>query len=632
MHPIQYLERYWKFTSFRPLQEDIIKAVMDNEDTFALLPTGGGKTLCFQIPALAKEGICIVISPLIALIQDQVTQLKRKGIKAIALSSGLSKKDLDILLDNAIYGNFKFLYLSPERLAQPLVKERIQQMKVSLIAIDEAHCISQWGYDFRPAYLHIKDLRQWHPHVSCIALTATAKPEIIEDITRHLDFINPKVFKGSYKRENLAFMVRHCEDKWYELCKHLESSLSSSIVYVRTRRDCKLISQRLHRNGFSSNYYHGGLSSDEKKTRLKNWLDNKTAIMVATTAFGMGIDKSDVDTVIHFSLPESIEAYYQEAGRAGRNGLPAKAVLLIKSQDEALLKKQFIDSLPSVADIKYVYKKLCNYFQIAYGEGDLEVFQINFKDFCNTYNLNSISTYNALLVLDRNSIISMTKNFNFRTKIQFKVTNHQLFDYLDRHPSYDIPVKILLRTYGGIFDYLTKVDLDLMMKKSQLKEATLISILKTLEQDQMIDLHLAESDAEITFLKAREDDRTINPLITIIESQHSKKIEQINSVMQYVNNSKECLQKQILNYFGESNSEDCGICSVCNNQTASKELKFEEILLQLEPLLKSKALNSRELCKLLEIEETQVFKSLKILLEEGLITITKSNKYLWTDQ
>ena len=632
MHPIQLLERYWKFTSFRPLQEEIIEALLQDEDTFALLPTGGGKTLCFQIPALIKDGICIVISPLIALIQDQINELKRKGIKAIALNSGLSQKDLDTLLDNAIYGNYKFLYLSPERLMQPLVKQRIQQMKISLIAVDEAHCISQWGYDFRPAYLNIAELRKWHPSVNCIALTATAKPEIIEDIVANLDLVNTKIFKGSFRRDNLAFIVKNCEDKWYELCNSLDCSLSSSIIYVRTRKDCKQLKDKLQQAGYSVDFYHGGLTSAEKKNKLDNWMANRTAIMVATTAFGMGIDKSDVDRVIHYSLPESIESYYQEAGRAGSHGLPAKAVLLVKSQDDKRLKQQFLDSIPSVSDVKLIYKKLCSYFQIAYGEGDLKVFQINFKNFCNTYQLNSTIAYNSLLVLDRNSVINLSKQFNFKTKIQFIVSNDQLFNYLERNINLEMLIKVLLRTYGGIFDHVTKIDLGLIIKKTQIAEGKLIYLLEQLAKDNIISLELGKSDAEIEFLKAREDDRTINPLIKTIKAQHEKKVNQIDSIIAFATSKDTCKQIEILNYFGEKSNENCGICSVCLSNRKEDKSHFIQIKTKVKDCLKQDILNSRELSKKLKTEERIIIEIIKELLEDDKISITKSNNYKWKGQ
>ncbi|WP_115463140.1 RecQ family ATP-dependent DNA helicase [Winogradskyella aurantiaca] len=626
MHPIEILERYWNYTSFKPFQEDIINAVIKKEDTFALLPTGGGKSLCYQIPALHFDGLCIVVSPLIALMQNQVNDLKRKGIKAIALTSGMSFKDLDMALDNAIYGKYKFLYLSPERLDQHLVKERIQQMKVSLIAVDEAHCISQWGYDFRPAYLNIAKLRNWHPTATCIALTATAKSEIITDIMTRLDFISPKVFQGSFKRDNIALLVTKTEDKWYHLSQFLDASLGSSIVYVRTRKASKELSKQLNEAGYLSSFFHGGLSNEEKTNRLNDWISNRTATMVATTAFGMGINKQDVDTVIHYNLPESLESYYQEVGRAGRNGLPARAILLHKPIDKELLHKQFIGNLPSIEDVKFLYKKLCNFFQIAYGERVETAFQFNFKTFCATYKLRGKLTYNCLEILDRNGIIDLDQKFNFNTQIQFITNNHSLFTYLERHNDLALIVKTLLRTYGGIFDYDTKVNLDLIIKKLRISEKHLISTLKQLEKDQVISLKLANNDSEITFLKPREDDLTINPFASFINNQAQIKKDQVASVIRYVENTSKCRQIQVLTYFGEEINANCGICSVCEKKETPLATNTALNALILDTI-RFKSLSSRELSASLDFNTEDILKALQELLEDDKITITKSNKY-----
>jgi len=626
MHPIEILERYWNFTSFKPLQEAIIEAVINKEDTFALLPTGGGKSICYQVPGLYFDDLCIVISPLIALMQNQVADLKKKGIKAMALTSGMSRRDLDIALDNAVYGKYKFLYLSPERLEQHLVRERIQRMKISLIAVDEAHCISQWGYDFRPAYLNISKLREWHPTAVCIALTATAKPEIIEDIMSSLDFIEPKVFKGSFRRENIALSVIKTEDKWYEISRLLDASLGSSIVYVRTRKAATELSSQLNAAGYSSSFFHGGLNSDEKTKRLNDWLANRTAIMVATTAFGMGIDKQNVDSVVHYNLPESLESYYQEVGRAGRNGLPARAALIHKPIDKELLYKQFIGNLPTIEDLKFVYKKLCNYFQIAYGEKTDVIFQFNFKDFCNSYGLNTQVTYNCLEALDRNSIIHLNQQFSFKTTVQFLIGNNRLFDYLRTHKDLDLVTKILLRTYGGIFDHETSIKLEYMSRKLRLSEQQIIKYLEHLEQDGIISLKLANSDAEISFLRPREDDQTINSFAPVIKRQTQLKKDQVASVIHFIENDSLCRQVQILRYFGEKAKDPCGICSVCTQSPKGKK-PIKDINRLLLEALKNKSLSSRELCEQLNFDADDILESIKSLLEKELITITKSNKY-----
>ncbi|SER00594.1 ATP-dependent DNA helicase RecQ [Hyunsoonleella jejuensis] len=628
-HPINILERYWNFTSFRGNQEAIINAVLDGEDVFALMPTGGGKSICFQIPALVKDGICIVISPLIALMNDQVNNLNQKGIKALAITSSISKTDLDTLLDNCIYGNYKFLYLSPERLQQELVQDRIRQMKVNLIAVDEAHCISQWGNDFRPSYGNIIKMRHLKPSTNIIALTATAKPKIVEDIITQLDFIKPKIFKQSFFRDNLGYMVMHEEDKYYRLESILKKYSGPSIVYVRNRKATLDISTLLTSKNITSTYYHGGLNNTEKSTNMNSWMNNQKQVMVATNAFGMGIDKPDVKTVIHLNLPESIESYFQEAGRAGRNGDKAFAVVLKNKNDEVLVKNQFLKILPSVDLIKQIYRKLCNYFQISYGEGAYLTFDFDFGHFCKTYSFNTVLCYNALLILDRNSIISMSKKFKNKVLVKFISTNTSIFNYLDKYPEYDVTVKSILRSYGGIFDHEVDINTAKVADKASITEHELIQQLKRLEVDNILSLNHSKTDAQITFIEPREDDKTINRIAPIIKQQNALKETQINAVINYINNDNVCKSMQLLNYFGESNTQPCGICSVClNTQALSSSKKNKENLKnEVIKLLESGDKSSREISKALSCHDTETKRILKQLLEHQIITITKTNTY-----
>ncbi|WP_242206157.1 RecQ family ATP-dependent DNA helicase [Aestuariivivens insulae] len=627
-HPINILERYWKFTAFRPQQEAIIQSVIEGEDTFALLPTGGGKSLCYQIPALAKEGICIVISPLIALMKDQVQSLNNKGIKAMALTSGIAFSQLDTLLDNCIYGNYKFLYLSPERLQQELVQERIRQMHVNLIAVDEAHCISQWGNDFRPAYKNIKLLRQLQPTVNVVALTASAKPNVVEDITKELDFIKPKVFKQSFFRPNLAYMVIHEDDKYYRLETILKKHKAPSIVYVRNRKLSLEVSSFLESRNITSTYYHGGLATDEKDKHMNQWLHNTKQVMVATNAFGMGIDKPDVKTVIHLNLPESIESYFQEAGRAGRNGNKAFCVILKNNSDEVLVKNQFLNILPTVDFVKQVYRKLCNYFQISYGEGEYSTFDFNFNTFCKTYNFNSILCYNTLLLLDRNSVISLSKQFNNKVTTQFVVPNHVIFNYLEMHPDFDMVIKSILRMYGGIFEHITKINTLKIADKASVSEQRVIFVLQQLEKDEIITLNLAKTDAQITFIEPREDDKTINRIASIIEQQNQLKQEQVKAMLDYTNNDIICKSIQLLTYFGETNTNPCGICSVCISKDKTKNTTdLKRLQNGIIELLENGELSSRAIITYLKTPEAQTIEVLKQLLEYNIITITETNTY-----
>lgn len=628
-HPINILERYWKFTEFRPNQEAIINSVLAGEDTFALLPTGGGKSLCFQIPALVKKGICIVVSPLIALMKDQVQSLNNKGIKAMALTSGISYKELDTLLDNCIYGNYKFLYLSPERLQQELVQDRIRLMHVNLIAIDEAHCISQWGSDFRPAYNNIALLRQLQPTVNAIALTASAKPEVIQDIVKQLDFINPKIFKQSFLRPNLGYLVFNETDKYYRIETILKKYKQSSIIYVRNRQLTLELSAFLESKNISATFYHGGLHNNEKDKNMEAWINNQKQVMVATNAFGMGIDKPDVKTVIHISLPESIESYFQEAGRVGRNGDKAFAVILKNENDENRVKKQFLGALASVDFVKQVYRKLCNYFQVPYGEGEYLSFEFDFNTFCKTYKFSPSSCYSALLILDRNSIITLSKQFKNKVTVQFIISNAALFNYLDTHTEYSIIVKSILRMYGGAFEQVTKIALAKIANKSSISEVKIVNALKQLEHDGIITLKLAATDAEVTFILPREDDKTINRIAKIIEQQNKLKQQQVKAMLNYVKNDTVCKSMQLLAYFGETDISPCGICSVCTQPKKAKAsaTDFKTIQNQIIGLLENGDQSSRDISTALSTSEDNIKKVLKLLLEHQIITTTGKNTY-----
>ena len=625
-HPIELLEHYWNFSEFRPQQEEIIEAVLANEDCIALLPTGGGKSICFQIPALIKDGICIVVSPLIALMQDQVTNLKEKGIKAMALTSGFTYEDIDRMLDNCIYGNYKFLYLSPERLQQDLVQERIKQMNVNLIAVDEAHCISQWGHDFRPAYRDIKVLRTLHPNVNVIGLTASATDKVVKDICSQLDCIDPQIFKTSFQRPNLAYLTLDCDDKYFKTVQILKKYSGSSIIYVRNRKATLEISNYLNKLGITSGYYHGGLSTKEKDTQFERWSANKNQVMVATNAFGMGIDKANVQTVIHHNLPESLESYYQEAGRAGRNNDSAYAVILRSASDEMDSKNQFINSLPDPSFLKNLYKRLCNYFQISYGEGVNSVHNFNFKLFCNSYNLPSILTYNGLKILDRTSVISMEERFKNTAFLQIIIGNAALFNYIEKHPKQALIIKVILRSHEGVFDHSTEIFTQTIAKKINLSEEEVIKHLNALNKADIIQFESSKKDAQITFIEPREDDKTIHRISKIVTQQHDLKKTQLLSVFDYVKNDGKCKSQKLLSYFEETNSEPCGICSFCLERS-KKSVISESDLKTILTLLKTEPLSSRKLEELSNFNPDKLTTILTSLLEKELIEITERNTY-----
>lgn len=625
--PKDILQHYWGFSKFKSSQEEVINAILDGQDVLALLPTGGGKSLCYQIPALLKEGICIVVSPLIALIQNQVDSLKQKGIKALALTGGIPHGEMIDLLDNCLYGNYKFLYLSPERLEQEMVRNRIQQMNVNLIAIDEAHCISQWGNDFRPAYLNCSILKELAPHAPVIALTATATTKVATDIVDNLKFIEPVIIKNSFSRDNISFNVLWEEDKRYKLQLLCSQALNSVIVYVRSRRLAQETAHYLNQNKCNAAYFHGGMTKKEKEKTLNEWLENKTQIIVATNAFGMGIDKPDVELVVHYQIPDSIENYFQEAGRAGRDGNPAKAILITNKNDEHQVKKQFLSVIPDVSFIKLLYQKLNSYFQIAYGEGNDETFQFKFNEFCDTYKLNSILTYNGLRLLDQNSVIVLSETFSKKTTIQFIAPKKQLFNYIETNKSSAFIIQTILRTYGGVYDYPTKINTLLISKKASASENKVFKMLEQLQKDEIIDYQNNQGDLEITYLIPREDERAINRFADKIEAQKQVKINNVKSILDYIKNKATCRNIQLLAYFGEKRKDRCGICDVC----LKKEHPSQDILYIVEQAiiktLKKKHSSSRELIHSLGYKETIVLSIIQKLLENEQISINTKNEY-----
>ncbi|AWH72794.1 RecQ family ATP-dependent DNA helicase [Dokdonia sp. Dokd-P16] len=618
------LQQYWGHSTFRPQQAEIIKNVLAGSDSIALLPTGGGKSLCYQLPALLLDGITIVVSPLIALMKDQVMTLQEKGIKALSITSGISFSELDTLLDNCIYGNYKLLYLSPERLQQELVRERIKLMNVSLIAVDEAHCISQWGHDFRPAYREISKLRALKPTVPFIALTATATPKVLKDITEQLELQDPQLFKTSYHRPNLTYNVVQATDKFYQLETILANTKASAIVYVRNRKATLNTAHFLKGRGISATSYHGGMSRDERHKQYLAWRNNKVQVMVGTSAFGMGIDKADVATVVHLEIPDSIENYFQESGRAGRAGQESQAVLLYNENDEVRLENQFIKVIPQVADVKKIYKHLNNYFQISYGEGQETLHRFNFSEFCATYKLHTILTFNALQTLDRNSVISLSQEFTKRATINFKVNDFALSYYLIRNNQLDDVVKAVLRTYGAVFEQVTNINYSIVATKASKTIEQVHQVLLTLEKDDIIDYEHQNYDTAITFLVPRDDDRTINVIAPYINAQATYKKNQVDAIKTYLATDTVCRAIQLMQYFDETLTTPCGKCDVCTN--ATHQVSRTAIHSAIIDILREGPKTSREISQL-DYPQQTIINTIRLLLDQKKIAILANNTY-----
>src|SRR5690606_6098571 len=549
----------------------------------------------------------------VALMGDQVNALKERGIKALNLNGGISFDELNTLLDNALYGNYKFVYLSPERLQQEIVQNYIKQMNVNLIAVDESHCISQWGNDFRPAYKNITLLREIHPLVPVIALTATATPEVLEDTISELKMELPAVFKNSFVRENLSYQVFKEEDKLYKTEQLLKTNKGSAIVYVRSRKSTIEISEQLNSLGISASFYHGGISPKEKAQKLQSWRSEAFSTMVATNAFGMGIDHPNVRFVIHLQIPESLESYFQEAGRAGRDGDYATAVLLYNEYDKIYVKQQFVESLPTTSDLKTIYRTLNNYFQIPYGEGEFTKHNFGFSEFCKTYNLNTLLTYNALNSLDRLSIIQLSQEFGRKSIVQFLIPSEEVLHYFEKDVTASVIGKTILRIYGGIFEMPTAINLDLITSKTGQSIETVIAVLKKMERDHIVEMMLQITDATLTFLVPREDDKTINVISREVEALNRKKTAQLNSVLNYIANTNTCRSVQLVSYFGETTASKCGICSVCKTQNSKlSNREIEHLAKQILAILESGDLSSREISEKLTFAETDILKVLRL--------------------
>lgn len=567
------LREYWGYSEFRPLQEDIIKSVFSGKDTLGLMPTGGGKSITFQVPALAMDGICLVITPLIALMKDQVDNLKSKGIKALAIYSGMSHTEILTTLENAILGDYKFLYISPERLSTRLFQLKLRDMNICLLAVDESHCISQWGYDFRPSYMNIASIREQFPKVPILALTATATPEVTDDIQNILCFKEKNLFRKSFVRSNLAYIVRYSEDKLSSLIQILSKIQGTAIVYVRSRIKTKEISDNLVRNGISADYYHAGLPSYEKVRKQNAWKNNECRVIVSTNAFGMGIDKPDVRVVVHMDLPNSIEEYYQEAGRAGRDEQKAYAIILYNKTDSSKLKKRISDEYPERDFILLVYESLSYFFQVAEGFGTDIAYDFNLYQFCSTYKYPVLPTHNALKILALAGYIEYTDEADSQSRLMFQIYRDELYKY-EFDSEYERLINIILRLYTGLFaDYvnINEGEIGIHIQKNR-KEV--YEMLKVLSKRHIIDYVPYKKTPFIIYSQPRFDRKYVLIPKSVYEIRKERFTKRILGITEYVERNDVCRSRILLSYFGEKESKDCGCCDVCLSKNSSGMTTF----------------------------------------------------------
>jgi len=625
----ELLDKYWGYSSFREKQEEIIHCVLERKDTLALLPTGGGKSICFQIPALYREGICIVISPLVALMQDQVETLNRKGIKAIYIHSAMPKRQIDIALDNAAYGDFKFLYVSPERIETSLFQERLKKMNVSMIAVDEAHCISQWGYDFRPSYLKINQLRNFVKEAPLIALTASATKKVVEDIQEKLEFRKPNVIQKSFYRENLSYVVRETEDILNELSKVIKGVGGSGIVYANQRKRSEEIAKLLKSQGYNADFYHAGLDFASRKKKQENWINDSSGIMVATNAFGMGIDKSNVRFVVHIDLPSSIEAYYQEAGRAGRDGKRAYAVALYNKASLQRLKDSIEQKYPSKKEIILVYNALCNFLQIPLQGGEGQTFEIELNEFCNRYSFQRSKVTHSLELLSRELLIDWKFSSYSPSSAMIEAKQKDLYTFQLSHPIYDALISALLRLYGGIYESYVTIDEALVGKMISKPKKWVIEKLEQLQKMDLIAYKTQSSQPKINFLKGRFDAKQIRLSKENYLDRKKKDTVDVKSVISYMTQNGNCRSKQLMRYFGDDSGINCRICDQCisRKKRTIDVNKFKHIKNEIINALGDNKLSLKRLFSILSgLKEEDVIEVLRFMMDNDEIQF-KQSKY-----
>jgi len=623
--PAQILQKYWGYSSFRDSQEDIIEAVLNKRDVVTILPTGGGKSLCYQVPGLILEGVCLVISPLISLMNDQTEQLRNKGIKALTIKSKATTDEIVSLFDNLKFGKYKFLYLSPERLQSDLVIQKIKEININLIAVDEAHCISEWGHDFRPSYRLIYKVRDVLPTINMIALTATATKKVVDDIIENLNLSKTSIFKKSFYRNNLAYQIIKNENKLGKLEQIFKKNPFPTIIYVNSRKKTEDISNFINAKGYLSTFYHGGMTNESKTIAFDSWMNEDRLIMVATNAFGMGIDKPNVKVVIHLDLPASIENYVQEAGRAGRNGEKSFSVVLQNENDINSFKKNTLETIPTINEIKNVHRKLYQYFQIALGELPEVSFDFNFLKFCQTYKLSHKKTTTIFQILKKNSIIEINSKFSQKSTVIFIISSKQLIRQTFNNKLTRKLIDFILRSHGGVFQKEVKINEFDIAKRMQINSLTVKELLNKLDHLNIIDYKEASFNEDFTFLTPREDDKTINRISRSIEKYLNQQQKKSKELIYFIRNNTTCRYIQLSRYFNEKKVSECTLCDVCISDKKNSSNRIEK---DIKELFKDrKEISQDEIIFSLEHDEKAILIHLRNLLSKDKIGLTANNKF-----
>ena len=616
----EILKQYWGYDSFRDLQEEIITSIGEGKDTLGLMPTGGGKSITFQVPALAQEGICIVITPLIALMKDQVQNLRKREIKALAIYSGMTRQEILTALENCIFGNYKFLYISPERLDTEIFRTKLRSMKVSMITVDESHCISQWGYDFRPAYLKIAEIRELLPEVPVLALTATATPEVVTDIQARLKFREGNVFRMSFERKNLAYIVRKTDNKTKELLYILQRISGSAIIYVRNRRRTKEITELLMNEGITADFYHAGLDNAVKDLRQKRWQSGEVRVMVATNAFGMGIDKPDVRIVLHLDLPDSPEAYFQEAGRAGRDGEKAYAVILYSKSDKTTLHKRVVDTFPDKEYILNVYEHLQYYYQMAMGDGFQCIREFNLEEFCRKFKYFPVPVDSALKILTQAGYLEYTDAQDNSSRILFTIRRDELYKLREMGKEAEALIQSILRSYTGVFTDYAYISEESLAVRTGLTRQQIYNILVTLTKRRIVDYIPRKKTPYIIYTRERLELRFLHIPASVYEERKARYEARIKAMEEYVTTENICRSRMLLRYFGEKNEHNCGQCDVCLSKRATDNLSeesYEEVKRQILDLLSHSPLTPAETADQIKAEKEDIGQVIRYLLDEG---------------